>query len=986
MFTNTKLTKSIRLAMAVSVASTVLISSNAVFAQETSSLDEVESTEIQDRIQVTGSRIRTDSFASDSPIDIISIEEAEQGGLKTVGELLRTSTAAAGSSQLIGALGVGFVTDGGAGTETVSLRGLGANRTLVLLNGRRAGPAGTKGAVSGFDLNTIPLSAVERIEVLKDGASSLYGSDAVAGVINIITKKGDSKSVTVDISQPQESGGEDKRINFTWGEEFSKGSIRATVDYRKTSELVRGDRDFLDCTERLYTAADGSSADPIDPRTGKAHCSESGFGIWLAGVGATNVASGMQLAYDYDGFFAANGYDSMNDTASAAGDLTTPDGFYPVSFGGETEGWWSLDHPFRDNRTMSPENTTYSAMVTGEYQLTDDILGYAEFLHTSRNTKQRGYRQFWNADVGFQFSSQYDGFDGDAYLLTVALTDHYSQDVTVDYTRAVIGATGSIGFWDWDISFQNSYNDGEYINDIILSDSLVMSQFHVANGTTCSGEVTEFSGKTCVDLPWTDPEFLYGNHTAEQREFIYGQDIGNTIYKQRTLEGYITGDLYELPAGEVGAAFGFSIQKDEIDDTPGENTLNGNSWGLSGAGRTAGSQISRAIFGELKIPILEDITGIKALDGSVSARWTDVNTYGSDTTFKVGLNWTIIDGLNIRMNRGSSFRSPALFELFLADQTGFGGQLTIDPCLDYVAELAAGNISDLQAANCSVDVPEDYTIGGSSALLVTSGGAGRLEAETSVNENIGIVWTSPEDTYAFSIDYYDIRITGEVASLGGSDVTNGCYTSVIFSTEPLCDLITRRDGSDNNDFGVEEVRGGYINVADQVARGIDYNFSYDEEFGFGSIRLSLEHTMQIERTFKLFEDSDENNYIGENGNPKHTGNVRLTYTSNDDYSVTWTANYYDSTNDYEYYSNGNQTTFDSEPVTFVDETPWVTYHSVSGYKSFENGFDVTIGIANLFDKAPPIISSAGLDVGNAALYSQYDFVGRRFFANVEYNF
>lgn len=223
--------------------------------------------------------------------------------------MLRTSTAAAGSNQITSALSVGYVTAGGKGTETVSLRGLGASRTLILLNGRRAGPAGTRGEVSGFDLNTIPLSTVERVEILKDGASSLYGSDAVAGVINIITKKGDSKTVTVDVSQPFESGGEEQRINFSYGEEFSKGSFRVTADYKITKELKRGDRDFLDCSERLLTYEDGSSADPIDPRTGEAHCNETGYGLWVYSGGASNIiGSGPQLAYDYDGFFGNNGY------------------------------------------------------------------------------------------------------------------------------------------------------------------------------------------------------------------------------------------------------------------------------------------------------------------------------------------------------------------------------------------------------------------------------------------------------------------------------------------------------------------------------------------------------------------------------------------------------------------------------------------------------------------------------------------------------
>ncbi|BDF93947.1 TonB-dependent receptor [Pseudoalteromonas sp. KAN5] len=979
---NNKISKAVRLAIAFGAVSTTAFSASSFAAEE-----EVAKDKKVERIQVTGSRIRTDSFASEVPIDIISVEDATNQGIKTLGDLLRTSTAAAGSNQVTSALSVGYVTAGGKGTETASLRGLGASRTLVLLNGRRAGPAGTRGQVQAFDLNTIPLSTIERVEILKDGASSLYGSDAVAGVINIITKKGDDKSVTVDFSQPFESGGEEQRINFTFGEEYDEGSFRVTADYKITKELKRGQRDFLECSERLMSNLDGTSADPIDPRTGKAHCNETGFGLWVYDAGTSNIkGSGPNLAYDYDGFFGANGYENYNSTATQPGDLTTPDGWYPVSYDKESDGWWDLDHPFRDNQTMRPETKVWSIFAQGDFNITDDINGYAEFIHSSRTTSTQDYRQFWIGDVGAQPAAAFDGFEGNAFLMPVALSDHYSSETNVDYTRAVIGFQGSFGFWDWDVSYQNSYNDGEYRNDIFLRDSLVMSQNHLAAGTSCNGEKTEFSNRSCVDIPWADPDFLAGNASPEVRDFIYGEDIGNTIYKQQTLDAYITGDIFELPAGAVGSAFGFSIQKDEIDDTPGENTIQGNSWGLTSAGRTAGSQISRSVYGEVRVPLVADVFLVEALDVTGSFRWTDVSTYGNDTTYKLGLNWGIVDGFSIRANRGTSFRSPALYELYLADQSGFNGQTAIDPCLNWVDEFAAGNITELTANNCQADgVPESYTIGGSSATIYTSGGAGRLSAETAVNETIGFVWTSPEDTFAASIDYYDIVISNEVTSLTGSQITGRCYESTDFANEPLCDLFTRRTGQDG-DYGIDVVNSGYVNVASQTARGVDYNFTYQDDFDFGSLRLRLEHTMQIERTYKVFEDSEENNLVGELGEPKHVGNVSLTY-SWEDYSLTWTSNYYDATNDYEYLNDSNVTSYRGEEVTVVRETPWVTYHALSGSVDFDSGLDLTVGVANLFDEEPPVVSDSGtLNVGNAALYSQYDRIGRRVFANITYHF
>jgi outer membrane cobalamin receptor len=157
-----------------------------------------------EEIVVTGSRIRKDTFTSAAPMDVVLAESAQARGITDVATLLQTTTVAAGSPQVTAAQSAAgpVSVNGGLGTSTISLRGLGANRTLVLLNGRRAGPSGIQGSVSSFDLNNIPLAAIERVEILKDGASSIYGSDAVAGVVNIITKKDDGGAVDVFYSAP----------------------------------------------------------------------------------------------------------------------------------------------------------------------------------------------------------------------------------------------------------------------------------------------------------------------------------------------------------------------------------------------------------------------------------------------------------------------------------------------------------------------------------------------------------------------------------------------------------------------------------------------------------------------------------------------------------------------------------------------------------------------------------------------------------------
>jgi iron complex outermembrane receptor protein len=979
MYTTNKTNKAVRLALAFGAASTMAFTGHAYSQAE----NEDEATEIKpERIQVVGSRIRTDGFDNATPIEIISSEIVSTQGLSTVGELLRTATVASGSNQLISAMSVGTVTEGGVGNESISMRGLGSNRTLVLLNGRRAGPAGTRGQVSAFDMNTLPVSAVERIEILKDGASSLYGSDAVAGVINIITKRGDDSSINASVSQPLESGGERFRINATLGRTFDRGSFRIVGDYRHDKELARGDRDHFACGERYIFAADSDERlDAIDPRTGQFHCNDLPYGMWLWNAGAGNYL-GLVNSFDYDGLHAAAGRQPF--TAVNPGDISTPDGWYSVGYDRESDGWVDASHPFLDLATMNPEEKVSSVYTQFDYDLTDTISFYSELMHSRRQTTINGYRQFWEPFIP-AWAGVVDGWDGDVFLDPTTVTDHSGNVTTIDYTRGVIGFEGSIGLWNWDASIQRSLNRGQYDTKIILEDALLMASDAIW-GDPCEGELSPISNRPCYAVPFFDPEYIRGNHNQQTKDFLFGMDYGRTIYKQDTFDAYITGDLFELPAGDIGTAVGVSYQTDEIKDTPGENTLADNSWGLTGAGVTAGSSHTRAVYGEVKVPLLRDLPMVEYLELTASARWTDVSTYGSGTTYKLSAAWDLGHGFRIRGARGTSFRAPALFELFLDNQTSFFDQRN-DPCWNWGVRQDDGSIDQNVAANCAADgVPRDYAQDFGSGTQITGGGAGVLEAETSVSKGIGLVYTSADNVFAASIDYYDIVIDDQVSNVGGTNVLNLCYASENFSNEPFCDQVTRRSGS-GGDWGIDSVRGGYVNVAEQKVRGVDFMVSYNDDTPFGHLRMTFSHSMQIERSFKQFPDSDRIQYIGRLGNPRNSGTIYSTLRR-DDWTFNWSVNYFSKVNDYDRFVNGQFFDYRDVPARYVFEAPTTIYHTFSTSKAFDNGFDVTLGVANAFDKKPPVTStSSSIDnVGNALLYSQYDQFGRRIFLNLAYEF
>ena len=229
----------------------------------TQSDDDDDDTEVE-ALVVTGSRIKRSEFSSAAPVQVITAEQSSLEGLVDTTEILQQSTVASGSFQWNNQL-TGFITSGGPGGNSVSLRGLGEQRTLVLLNGRRAGPAGVSGRVGPFDLNVIPSSLIERVEILKDGASSIYGSDAVAGVVNLITKTNlDGFEMNVYGNQSFEGGGEQFRINGAWGTTFDRGYLNAALDYYELKELTRGDRDDTGCAaDYLVNPATGARVDHL---------------------------------------------------------------------------------------------------------------------------------------------------------------------------------------------------------------------------------------------------------------------------------------------------------------------------------------------------------------------------------------------------------------------------------------------------------------------------------------------------------------------------------------------------------------------------------------------------------------------------------------------------------------------------------------------------------------------------------------------------
>ena len=996
------------LASAIStiLAAGALSTSNIALAQDQGDTVAIE------EIVVTGSRIRKDVFTSSAPMDVIDVDEASVQGIANVGQLLQTNSAALGSPQVTAATSFQFVENGGLGASTINLRGLDAKRTLVLLNGRRAGPSGVQGSVSSFDLNVLPLATIQRVEILKDGASSIYGSDAVAGVVNIITKKGNGATIDAYASIPTDSGGEESRISASYGRDLSRGNFRVTADYSKKTELQRGQRDYFTCgNQYIFDQATGDRADIVDPRTGQRACEDLTWGhVWIYDYAdPTNIPSSASLLsqFDYDGDLGAN--TPPYPPPTTPGMLTQPGGFFPVGYDRASDGITNDDHPYQNKETLYPEVELITLYGEGEYDLTDNLTAYTEILLNRRETSADGYRQYWS----YIYSGDFDfdslgtgvpgggstvsadaGWFGEQWFSPTAITDHNDESVTIDYTRFVAGLRGALtDNWDWDLGFQYSKSDGEYTNDRIYADAIFDYNF---NQDGCAGSVTSVGGVPCVQVPWLDPNLLRGDVSQDVADFLFGVETGTTEYTQWSLDGFVTGEAFDLPAGPLSIAAGFHYREDELTDTPGTITYDpatdsGNSWLDDAAGITTGDDTVVAVFAEVDVPLIVDKPGFENLTLNASARYTDVDSYGDDTTWKVGINWQIIPSLRIRANRGTSFRTPSLFELYLADQTSSISQRT-DLCRNYTANFAAGTISPNVYENCVADprnLPADYTGGTVTPTVFTGGGAGVLQAETSESTTVGFIWQPAFADLSLSIDYFDIEVVDEVDQIGGAQIIASCYESnfgyAFGGTEPLCNLFDRS----GINFGIDNVMDSYININEQRNRGYDIAIRYITDIGAGTLSIDLQGTKQEEDFLSLFEDTfeDRNGLVGD---PEWVAATKVTFDLQD-WSFFWGMNYVGTSSNEEKFGRDfiiyREVEYDA-----VLYTEAMYYHSFSVSYNWDNGVRVLGGIANAFDQAPPQLTRQGVGtdqytmIGNAVLASQYDPFGQRVFVNVTMDF
>jgi iron complex outermembrane receptor protein len=711
-----------------------------VLAQEESddeATDEVEETE---EIVVTGSRLKRDTYSSISPLQIITGQVSREVGLIDAADILQESTAASG--QQIDLTFQGFVLDNGPGATTINLRGLGEARTLVLINGRRLAPAGVEGAPIAPDLNLVPASLVQQYDLLLDGASSVYGSDAIAGVANIILRKDfDGFEVEAYTRVPHHDAGVDTTLSATWGHNFDRGFVAVGAEFVDREAVKFGDRPWTNgCDKHNEIDENGviRSEEQFYTNVYNMEWDECRLGL-LAGRISVPFAGSI---YATPGT-SNGGWPGFSESSlfGAFGVNSDQQGFSDISFRD-----YDLNGADNDRRDLFPEVQTQNFMAFGEYTFSGEanITPYFETLYARRDffsvSRTPQFFPFVPANNPFNICNpnQPNGVDcglawdalmnnpgvvadtqaafdcdpstggscdqtvgaigpADARMIASVNGDRNTTDVTADQARGVIGVRGDLPFmqvgsldnWSFDVYGSYSLSTGESSRLGIREDrfDLAAGWFSTTN-TPCvndtGAELEPDVAPGCVPVNGFAPslypvgEVVGDFATPEERAYLFDSRDFDTEYEQTIVSAYATGDIFELPAGPVALGLGVEYRKDEITSIPDAVARDGLFFGFFSDGGAVGSVDVNEYFGEVEIPLMANTPGVQELNVNFSSRLTDHEIYGDNWTWSGKLGYRPTESLLIRGTFGTAFRAPNLRELYLQDQTGFN--TLFDPC------------------------------------------------------------------------------------------------------------------------------------------------------------------------------------------------------------------------------------------------------------------------------------------------------------------
>jgi len=941
------------------------------FAQSTTETKPVE------RIQVTGSKIKRFNLTSPTPVTVISGVEMENQGITNVNDLL------AEMPQATVGLSPETTTNTiyASGLNTTDLRGLGSERTLVLVNGRRFVP-GSVGDTA-VDLNNIPTTMIERIEIATGGAAAVYGADAVAGVVNIITKKSmDGIELDVSTVRPEQSGGEQNNFSITGGMEGDKLSFIASFNYTENKSYGKLSRDFYRNPVNSYAnPANTSGSDGIPSRvvlgqpTGLAYYSEGGD------------------------FFAKdslkdNGYDNHHYTFDANGNLKPFDyglGRIPNPGVGsdasnyfqdnQNQGDGVFGHGYKDYFQTPLERIIASAY--GTYELNDDHALTFDFTYSNTEATTESSPSFFrhtirrdNAFIKDDMAKVMD--DNELTEVTLRQANEnlwgdraYNQEREV--FRTSIGAEGIISD-DWGYSAYAQFGRIEQ-DTLWTGEVLTQNLANSIDAVEYQGNVVcakrNANGDVIGAIEGCTPFNTMGATSATQAQLDYIATDATRFAKhdQAVFAVTVDGALFELPAGYVAAAFTAEHRRESAITRPSENMEKGLIFGNSSSPMDGEIDVNE-LSAEISIPLLEDAFLATDLTLETAFRYMDYSVTGEDNAWKIALNWGVTDELRVRLNRSKSVRAPNLGDLFTPNSKTFSSGRA-DVCrADSIAE-SGSKYKDNVIKNCQAAglpqgwMPSDEWLAGGSLPGYIQGNQD-LKNETSNDYTIGVIYT-PEfiEGLDLTLDYWSFEIDDAIEYYGRDNVKL-CYESTSLDNL-FCNNVER-------DSKTGEITNFYnrpINAATVAIKGIDVESAYRTELFSGDLALKLTATYLIEdNNNSTGRAEDFRSDVGETASPRWKGRFNAVY-SHDDSAYVLTMNYRHAT------VNDNDWTI--EDNNYNDIPSYTTFDFM--YKTYlMDELQLRVGVNNIFDREPP---------RNPFTYDDgefFDVKGRRLSLGAKYTF
>ncbi|ATC95296.1 TonB-dependent receptor domain-containing protein [Pseudoalteromonas tunicata] len=952
---NNKLTKAVRLAIAYGAASTAVFATN-TFAAE-------EGAEAVERIEVTGSRIKRTDMESASPVQITSQEEIALSGFTRIEDMMN-------SLPQIEASETAFQANGASGTATLDLRGLGSNRTLVLINGRRMQAGGVNSQAP--DINQIPASLVKRVEVLTGGGSSTYGADAVAGVVNFVMNddfegfeisvggsayqhNNDNKYIQglmdkKGFEYPKGNSGLDGSsldLDITLGGDFDGGKGHAVgyITYKKQNELRQAARDYSSCALDGPGTSCGGSGNAVVPN------------FYIGGL-------------DANGGFNWDDYEYWTlDSGS--------DAFKPSV--GNSYNYAPINHFMRPD-----ERFTFGTFLN--YEINDHFRPYMEMMFMrDRTTAQI-------AESGTFFNDQYD-IPVNTPLLSdtqrqqlmdrfgLGIDDTFSTYIgkrnteggprasSIEHNafRLVVGTEGEINDnWTYDFSMQygSTSSSEAYLNDFFgprIKTALS------ANDESCAA--------TAGCIPYE--VFTYQGISQESAKALTGVAVKNGVTEQIVIGGYVTGELdLTVPSADapIAVVLGSEYREENYERITDEVYAQGLLLGQGGATKslTGGYDLTE-FYGEASIPLVSGAPMVEQLTMELGYRYSDYSTTGGVDTYKVAFDWTPMDDYKVRASYNRAVRAPNVAELFSEQSKGlWGGN---DPCAGASPQLkqeecARTGVSAAQYGNVSKSPANQYN-----GLF---GGNPDLQPEVADTMSFGIV-AQPIDNLNFSIDYWDIELEEVIGSVGPELTVTQC---ALTGNSAFCDNITR-SGNGSLWIGTGIVKATSVNLASRHWEGVDVSANYNAEIMGGNFNAKLIGTYMLSKEYEPLPGTPTANYDCVDNISTDcfaTPEWRHTATFSYDTGSFWTAQLkwryfgsvgYDGTTDKLLEADGGISS--------------QSYFDLKGSFEVNDHVGVLVGVNNIFDKEPPLVGGT-LSTNANAVSGFYDSLGRYVHASVTFRF